>query len=169
MSSLRDNLADAFLPESVSDPWNGPSPRGSRNTKRRSPSWRSAQPPSPRARHASSSGWSSTRLYTAGTSAQAADLVDPDRFPVHKTGQGRAVHLSQSRAARGLCHAGSQAPEPGPSPLRGGPGAWLIRTLDAFNIRGERRDERVGVWVGGDEGESTEDKIAAIESASAGG
>ena len=41
--------------------------------------------------------------------------------------------------------------------------AWLIATLDAFNIRGERREDRVGVWVRRpDKGETAEDKIAAI-------
>ena len=103
-------------------------------------------------------------LYTAGTSAQAADLVDPDRFPVHKTGQGRAVHLSQSRAARGLCHAGSQAPEPGPSPLRGGPGG--LADPDPGCLQHPwRAPGRAGRRLGEaptDKGESTEDKIAAI-------
>ena len=41
--------------------------------------------------------------------------------------------------------------------------AWIIATLDAFNIRGERREDRVGVWVRRpDKGETAEDKIAAI-------
>ena len=40
---------------------------------------------------------------------------------------------------------------------------WLIRTLAAFNIRGERREDRIGVWVRRpDKGEGCEDKIAAI-------
>src|SRR5690606_41074360 len=40
---------------------------------------------------------------------------------------------------------------------------WLIRTLDAFNVRGERREDRVGVWVARpDKGAGHEDKIAAI-------
>jgi lipoyl(octanoyl) transferase len=40
---------------------------------------------------------------------------------------------------------------------------WLIRTVAAFNIRGERREKRIGVWVRRpDKGEGCEDKIAAI-------
>ncbi len=102
-------------------------------------------------------------LYTAGTSAKAADLVDPDRFPVHQTGRGGqyTYHGPGQRVAYVMLDLKRRAPD-----LRRyvtALEAWLIATLDAFNIRGERREDRVGVWVRRpDKGETVEDKIAAI-------
>ncbi|MGO4523450.1 lipoyl(octanoyl) transferase LipB [Microvirga sp. 2MCAF35] len=102
-------------------------------------------------------------LYTAGTSAKAEDLVDPDRFPVHQTGRGGqyTYHGPGQRVAYVMLDLKRRAPD-----LRRyvtALEAWLIATLDAFNIRGERREDRVGVWVRRpDKGEATEDKIAAI-------
>jgi lipoyl(octanoyl) transferase len=102
-------------------------------------------------------------LYTAGTSAQAADLVDPDRFPVHQTGRGGqyTYHGPGQRVAYVMLDLKRRVPD-----LRryvAALEAWLIETLDAFNIRGERREDRVGVWVRRpDKGETAEDKIAAI-------
>ncbi|WP_404810472.1 lipoyl(octanoyl) transferase LipB [Methylobacterium flocculans] len=102
-------------------------------------------------------------LYTAGTSAKDADLVAPGRFPVHRTGRGGQytyhgpgqrvayVMLDLNRRRRDL-RAYVAALE-----------AWIIATLEAFNVRGERREERVGVWVRRPEkGEGVEDKVAAI-------
>ena len=107
-------------------------------------------------------------LYTAGTSANPADLTDPDRFPVYDTKRGgqytyhgpgqRVVYVMLDVAARGRdvrCFVRQ---------LEG----WVIATLDQFNLRGEIRPGRVGVWVvRGDKprtvtGEPAEDKIAAI-------
>lgn len=107
-------------------------------------------------------------LYTAGTSAQAADLLQPDRFPVHDAGRGgqytyhgpgqRVVYVLLDVAARGR-------------DLRtfvAGLEDWVIDTLAAFGIRGERRCGRVGVWVTRPDkaplpdGTPREDKIAAI-------
>ena len=102
-------------------------------------------------------------LYTAGTSAQEADLVEPDRFPVHQTGRGGqyTYHGPGQRVAYVMLDLRRRAPD-----LRryvAALEAWLIATLDAFNIRGERREDRVGVWVRRpDKGEAAEDKIAAI-------
>jgi len=102
-------------------------------------------------------------LYTAGTSANAADLVDPDRFPVHQTGRGGqyTYHGPGQRVAYVMLDLRRRAPD-----LRryvAALEAWIIATLDAFNIRGERREDRVGVWVRRpDKGETAEDKIAAI-------
>jgi lipoyl(octanoyl) transferase len=102
-------------------------------------------------------------LYTAGTSANAADLVDPDRFPVHRTGRGGqyTYHGPGQRVAYVMLDLRRRAPD-----LRryvAALEAWIIATLDAFNIRGERREDRVGVWVRRpDRGETAEDKIAAI-------
>ena len=102
-------------------------------------------------------------LYTAGTSARETDLVAPDRFPVHRTGRGGQytyhgpgqrvayVMLDLNRRRRDL-RAYVAALE-----------AWIIATLEAFNVRGERREDRVGVWVRRPEkGAGVEDKIAAI-------
>lgn len=102
-------------------------------------------------------------LYTAGTSAQAADLVEPDRFPVHKTGRGGqyTYHGPGQRVAYVMVDLKRRNPD-----LRryvAALEAWLIATLDAFNVRGERREDRVGVWVRRpDKGEAVEDKVAAI-------
>jgi len=107
-------------------------------------------------------------LYTAGTSARQADLVAPDRFPVFPTRRGgqytyhgpgqRVVYamLDLNRRGRDV-RAYVQNLE-----------NWTISTLDAFNIKGEIRDSRVGVWVVRHDkplradGQPREDKIAAI-------
>jgi lipoyl(octanoyl) transferase len=99
-------------------------------------------------------------LYTAGTSAQAKDLLQPDRFPVYPSGRGgqftyhgpgqRVAYVMLDLKRRGAdVRAYVQRLED-----------WLIDTLAAFNVRGERRPGRVGVWV--DRGHGREDKIAAI-------
>lgn len=106
-------------------------------------------------------------LYTAGTSAKPADLVDPDRFPVHTSKRGgqytyhgpgqRVAYVMLDVARRGhdvrrfvqdLEH-------------------WVIATLAEFNVTGEIRDGRVGVWVQRSDKPLTatgpaEDKIAAL-------
>ena len=102
-------------------------------------------------------------LYTAGTSSSDRDLVEPDRFPVFRTGRGGqyTYHGPGQRVAYVMLDLNRRMPD-----LRrfvAALEAWLIRTLDAFNIRGERREDRVGVWVRRPEnGEGVEDKIAAI-------
>ncbi|WP_205800194.1 lipoyl(octanoyl) transferase LipB [Microvirga terricola] len=102
-------------------------------------------------------------LYTAGTSAQETDLVEPDRFPVHRTGRGGqyTYHGPGQRVAYVMLDLKRREPD-----LRryvAALEAWLIATLDAYNVRGERREDRVGVWVRRPEkGETAEDKIAAI-------
>lgn len=102
-------------------------------------------------------------LYTAGTSARDEDLVDPSRFPVFRTGRGGqfTYHGPGQRVAYVMLDLNRRTPD-----LRryvAALEAWLIETLSAFNIRGERREDRVGVWVRRpDKGEGVEDKIAAI-------
>jgi len=107
-------------------------------------------------------------LYTAGTSANSRDLVTPDRFPVHKTGRGgqytyhgpgqRVAYVMldlncRKKDVRLFVHLLEQ---------------WIINTLDQFNIRGERREKRIGVWVQRKnkppmaDGRKREDKIAAL-------
>ncbi len=102
-------------------------------------------------------------LYTAGTSARSADLLTPDRFPVHVAGRGgqytyhgpgqRVVYVMiDVRRRFGDVRAFVCALE-----------RVIIATLAAFNIKGETRQGRVGVWVCRPErGEDVEDKIAAI-------
>ena len=102
-------------------------------------------------------------LYTAGTSAHDEDLVDPGRFPVYRTGRGGqfTYHGPGQRVAYVMLDLQRRTPD-----LRRYVAAletWLIATLAEFNIRGERREDRVGVWVRRpDKGEGAEDKIAAI-------
>lgn len=107
-------------------------------------------------------------LYTAGTSAKREDLVDPDRFEVHKANRGgqytyhgpgqRVVYVLLDLTARGKdVRAFVQQLE-----------AWVIATLAEFNVIGEIREGRIGVWVARPEkprlahGTLAEDKIAAI-------
>lgn len=102
-------------------------------------------------------------LYTAGTSAKDEDLLSPGRFPVHRTGRGGqfTYHGPGQRVAYVMLDLKRREPD-----LRrfvAALEAWLIGTLDQFNIRGERREERVGVWVRRPEkGAEVEDKIAAL-------
>ena len=106
-------------------------------------------------------------LYTAGTSAQEADLVQPDLFPVYSTGRGGEytyhgpgqrvayVMLDLKRRHEDVRRFVASLEE------------WIIRSLARFNVRGERREDRVGVWVVRPDrpqvaGRPAEDKIAAI-------
>jgi lipoyl(octanoyl) transferase len=107
-------------------------------------------------------------LYTAGTSAEARDLLAPSRFPVHQTGRGgeytyhgpgqRVVYVMLDLKRR------RQDVRAFVSALE----AVIIGTLADMNVRGERREDRVGVWVRRPErpalpgGLTAEDKIAAI-------
>ncbi|MCC5988710.1 MAG: lipoyl(octanoyl) transferase LipB [Pararhodobacter sp.] len=107
-------------------------------------------------------------LYTAGTSARAQDLTDPGRFPVHAAGRGGQytyhgpgqrvayVMLDLNRRGRDVRRFVTALED------------WVIATLAEFNVTGERRAGRVGVWVARPEkpplpdGTPREDKIAAI-------
>ena len=107
-------------------------------------------------------------LYTAGTSAKAADLTDPDRFPVFQARRGGqyTYHGPGQRVAYvmlDLNHRGRDVKRY-VCALEG----WIIASLAEFGVRGERRSGRVGVWVARPEqaplpdGSPREDKIAAI-------
>jgi len=101
-------------------------------------------------------------LYTAGTSARAEDLIAA-RFPVHETGRGGqfTYHGPGQRVGYVMLDLKRRAPDV--RRFVAGLEGWIIQTLAAFNVRGERRDDRVGVWVRRpDKGEDFEDKIAAI-------
>lgn len=107
-------------------------------------------------------------LYTAGTSAKPADLTDPDRFPVYDTKRGGqyTYHGPGQRVAYVMLDVGKRGRDVRcfVRDLE----AWVIATLDSFNVRGEIRDGRVGVWVERPEkprqlnGSVAEDKVAAI-------
>jgi len=102
-------------------------------------------------------------LYTAGTSAKAADLLDTATFPVYPAGRGgqytyhgpgqRIVYLMLDMKSRG---GDIRA-------LISDLERWIITALDAFNVKGERRPGRVGIWVTRRTATGVrEDKIAAI-------
>jgi lipoyl(octanoyl) transferase len=101
-------------------------------------------------------------LYTAGTSSRPAELIEA-RFPVHIAGRGGqfTYHGPGQRVGYVMLDLKRRAPD-----VRRFVATieeWIIRTLAAFNIRGERRDDRIGVWVRRpDKGAGYEDKIAAI-------
>jgi lipoyl(octanoyl) transferase len=107
-------------------------------------------------------------LYTAGTSADEADLVAPGRFPVFQTGRGGqyTYHGPGQRVAYVMLDLKRR--EPDVRRFVAALEAWLIGTLARFNVVGERREDRVGVWVRrpdkapGPTGGVAEDKIAAI-------
>lgn len=102
-------------------------------------------------------------LYTAGTSAKDSDLVAPGRFPVHKTGRGGqyTYHGPGQRVAYVMLDLRKRGQDV--RAFVAGLEAWLIATLAAFNVKGERREDRVGVWVRRpDKGPNVEEKIAAI-------
>ena len=102
-------------------------------------------------------------LYTAGTSARETDLVEPARLPVFSTGRGGqyTYHGPGQRIAYVMLDLKRRKPD-----LRAYVAAleaWLIGALDRFGVTGERREDRVGVWVRRpDRGVGSEDKIAAI-------
>lgn len=107
-------------------------------------------------------------LYTAGTSADPADLTDPGRFPVHPAGRGGqyTYHGPGQRVAYAMLDLNTRGRD-----VRKFVCAlenWVILTLAEFNVTGERRPGRVGVWVTrpdlppNPDGTPREDKIAAI-------
>src|SRR5258706_14397569 len=101
-------------------------------------------------------------LYTSGTSGKPSDLLDP-RFPLFTTGRGGQLtyHGPGQRVAYVMLDLKRRQPDV--RAYVAGLEEWIIRTLGAFNVRGERREDRVGVWVNRpDKGAGFEDKIAAI-------
>src|ERR1700710_2173687 len=101
-------------------------------------------------------------LYTSGTSGNQDDLLDP-RFPMFTTGRGGQLtyHGPGQRVAYVMLDLKRRGPDV--RAYVAGLEQWIIRTLRAFDVRGEQREDRVGVWVARpDKGEGFEDKIAAI-------
>ncbi|WP_404406580.1 lipoyl(octanoyl) transferase LipB [Pelagibacterium halotolerans] len=102
-------------------------------------------------------------LYTAGTSARPDDLLAPDRFPVFEAGRGGqyTYHGPGQRVAYVMLDLRQRGRDI--RALVNGLEQWIIDTLADFNIKGERREGRIGVWVRRPEkGPLAEDKIAAI-------
>ncbi len=107
-------------------------------------------------------------LYTAGTSARESDLLEPDRFPVHASGRGGeyTYHGPGQRVAYVMLDLKRRREDVRAfvAALEG----WIIASLAHFNVTGERREDRVGVWVRRPDkpllpdGSPAEDKIAAI-------
>ena len=103
-------------------------------------------------------------LYTAGTSAQPCDLMNPQGFPTHHAGRGGqwTYHGPGQRTAYVMLDLTRRHGQVAARDVRAyvwGLEEWLIRTLASLGVRGERRPGRVGIWVAGGGGDS---KIAAI-------
>lgn len=101
-------------------------------------------------------------LYTSGTSGKSGDLLEA-RFPLFQTGRGGQItyHGPGQRVAYVMLDLKARRPDV--RAYVAGLEEWIIRTLAAFHVSGERREDRVGVWVARpDKGAGCEDKIAAI-------
>lgn len=107
-------------------------------------------------------------LYTAGTSADSKDLIDPDRFPVHETGRGGEYTYHGPGQRVGYVMLDLKRRKQDVRAFVAALEAMVIGTLDQMNIKGERREDRVGVWVRRPEkptlpdGSMAEDKVAAL-------
>jgi lipoyl(octanoyl) transferase len=102
-------------------------------------------------------------LYTAGTSSQEQDLIDAGGLPVYRTGRGGqfTYHGPGQRVAYVMLDLGRRGRDVRAFVHR--LEQWLIDSLEDLGVRGERRGDRVGVWVRRSDGNSSrEDKIAAI-------
>ena len=107
-------------------------------------------------------------LYTSGTSAKPADLIDPNRFPVFEARRGGeyTYHGPGQRVIYVMLDVGKRGRDV--RQFVKDMENWVIATLDTFNVKGEIREGRVGVWVQRPEkptqadGSIAEDKIAAL-------
>jgi lipoyl(octanoyl) transferase len=101
-------------------------------------------------------------LYTAGTSARPAELIEA-RFPVHTAGRGGQFTYHGPGQRVGYVMLDLKRRVPDVRRFVATIEAWIIGAIAVFDVRGERRDDRVGVWVRRpDKGDGCEDKIAAI-------
>jgi len=103
-------------------------------------------------------------IYTAGTSAQDSDLIDA-RFPVYRTGRGGQFTYHGPGQRVGYVMLDLKSRKPDVRAYVRDLEQWLIETLAEFNVKGERREGRVGIWV--QRGPTSllnarEDKIAAL-------
>ncbi len=169
MKSSRDELAPAFLPQDGSPPvqWIVTDGLTDYDT---ALAFMEARVAAIRDGTASELVWlvEHPPLYTAGTSAKEADLLTTDRFPVYATGRGGeyTYHGPGQRVAYVMLDLKRRRED-----IRAFVTAleqWIISTLASFNVKGERREDRVGVWVMRPDrpaladGSPAEDKIAAI-------
>ncbi|MBI1210064.1 MAG: lipoyl(octanoyl) transferase LipB [Alphaproteobacteria bacterium] len=99
-------------------------------------------------------------LYTAGTSAKASDLLDAARLPVFETGRGGQFTYHGPGQRVGYVMMDLRQRNNDVRRFVHDLEEWLIRTLARFNVRGERREGRVGIWVASSS--TKEDKIAAL-------
>jgi lipoyl(octanoyl) transferase len=102
-------------------------------------------------------------LFTTGTSARAEDLAGASRFPVHASGRGGRLtyHGPGQRVGYAMLDLRSRGADVRRYVLA--LEEWIIRALARFDVKGERRADRIGVWVARpDKGEAREDKIAAL-------
>ncbi|MBT8459459.1 MAG: lipoyl(octanoyl) transferase LipB [Boseongicola sp.] len=107
-------------------------------------------------------------LYTAGTSANPKDLTDPDRFPVHQSKRGGqyTYHGPGQRVAYVMLDVAKRGHDV--RKFVHDLETWIIAALDQFNVKGEIREGRVGVWVTrpdlppNADGSPREDKVAAL-------
>ncbi len=105
-------------------------------------------------------------LYTAGTSAKPSELTEPDRFPTFNAGRGGqwTYHGPGQRTGYVMLDLMRRHGRVPPQDIRcyvNGLEEWLIRALNRFNVKGERREGRVGIWVA-DPATGIESKIGAI-------
>jgi lipoyl(octanoyl) transferase len=101
-------------------------------------------------------------LYTSGTSARPQELIEA-RFPVYSAGRGGQFTYHGPGQRVGYVMLDLKRRGPDVRRFVATIEEWIIRTLAAFDIHGERREDRIGVWVRRpDKGEDAEDKIAAI-------
>lgn len=101
-------------------------------------------------------------LYTSGTSAVAGDLLEPNRFPVFEAGRGGeyTYHGPGQRVAYVMLDLRERGRDV--RCLVQGLEGWIADTLAAFNVAGETREGRIGVWVRQPGRPGGESKIAAI-------
>jgi lipoyl(octanoyl) transferase len=102
-------------------------------------------------------------LFTAGTGARSEDLAGTERFPVHATGRGGRLtyHGPGQRVAYAMLDLKRRGADVRRYVLA--LEEWIIEALARFDVKGERRGDRIGVWVKRpDKGEGYEDKIAAL-------
>src|SRR5262249_6933551 len=99
-------------------------------------------------------------LYTAGTSAQVGDLVEPALLPVYRSGRGGqyTYHGPGQRIAYVMLDLSRRGADLRAYVCR--LEDWLIATLARFNVKGERRAGRIGIWI--DQGAGHDAKIAAL-------
>ena len=99
-------------------------------------------------------------LYTAGSSARAEELLEPARFSVHRTGRGGRYTYHGPGQRVGYVMMDLKRRGPDVRAFVHHLEEWLIVTLAQFGVKGERRTDRIGIWI--EQPDGTEEKIAAL-------